>query len=194
MICHGDLQLQEGELAIAFFGNLPAYCLEFVKSFFDQVYKYEPRAEYYHPKDVTPILPSVFMADKQRVWNRVTDETFYLYRSHMSRTASSCSTLLETCLDPAQFESKYGRKTVTAVCSNLDVLSIWREAVRVNQLLEKKQLPVLLYHRQRMSVPILKWHKKYEEDLKRDIAEGNLGYCQRDMLPEEPNVVLHGGP
>jgi hypothetical protein len=55
------------ELAIAFLGNLPAYCLNFMQSFFAQVYNNEPRAEYYHPKDVIPILPSVLMEEKQRV-------------------------------------------------------------------------------------------------------------------------------
>jgi hypothetical protein len=76
MICHGDLQLQKGELAIALFGNLLAYCLNFVQSFFAQVYNNEPKAEYYHLKDVTPILPLVLMEEKQRVWNRVTIEKF----------------------------------------------------------------------------------------------------------------------
>jgi hypothetical protein len=61
-------------------------------------------------------------------------------------------------------------------------------------LLEKKQLLVLLFHKQRMSVPIVKWHKKYEEDLKHDIAEGKIYYPQRCRLEEEPYVVLHGGP
>jgi hypothetical protein len=58
--------------------------------------------------------------------------------------------------DPAKFEGKYEQKKVTQICNNVDVLSIYREAVRVNLLLEKKQLPVLLIHRQKKSVPILK--------------------------------------
>jgi hypothetical protein len=174
MICHEDLQLQQKKLIIAFFGNLLAYCLNFVQSFFAQVYNNEPRAEYYYPKDVSPILPSMLIEEKQRVWNGVTIEKFYLYRSHMSRTSSSCKELLQICLDLAMFESKYGQKTVIAIFSNLDVLSIWREAARVNWLLEKKQLPVLLFHRQRMSMSIMKWHKKYKEDLERDIAEDKI--------------------
>jgi hypothetical protein len=121
----------------------------------------------------------------------VNTETFYLYRSHWSRTSISCKELLQICLDPAKFESKYGQKTVTVICDNLNVLSIWKKAVRVNQLLEKKQLLVLLYHRQRMSMRIMKWHKKYEEDLKRDIAEGKINYCQKCRLEKEPCVVLH---
>jgi hypothetical protein len=67
MICHSNLQLQKRELPIAFFGNVPTYCLNFVQSFFAQVYNNEPRAEYYHQKDVTAILPSVLMEEKQRV-------------------------------------------------------------------------------------------------------------------------------
>jgi hypothetical protein len=157
MICHEDLQLKKEELAIAFFGNLPAYCLNFVQSLFAQVYNNEPRAEYYHPKDVKPIFCLVFSEKRQRIWNRVTTQIFFMYRSHMSRTSSSFDELLKICLDRAKFEDKYGRKTITQICSNLDVFSIYRESVRVNLLLEKKQLPLLLTHRQRMSVPILKW-------------------------------------
>jgi hypothetical protein len=40
----------------------------------------------------------------------------------------------------------------------------------------------------------MKWHKKYEEDLKHDIAEGKISYLQRCRLEKEPYVVLHGGP
>jgi hypothetical protein len=32
----------------------------------------------------------------------------------------------------------------------------------------------------------MKWHKKYEEGLKRDKAEGKINYCQRCRLEEEP--------
>jgi hypothetical protein len=127
-----------------------------MQSFFAQVYNNEPRAEYYHPKDVKPIFFSVFSEERQQIWNRVTAQTFFMYRSHMSRTSSSFDELLKICLDRVKFEDKYGRRTVTQICNNLDVFSIYREAVRVNLLLEKKQLQVLLTHRQRMSVPILK--------------------------------------
>jgi hypothetical protein len=109
-----------------------AYCLNFVKSFFNQLYNNKPKGDYYHPKDVIPILPLVLMEEKQRVWNRITVEKFYFSRSHMSRTGSSCEDLLKTCLDPAKFKSKYGQKTVTVICSKLNVLSIWREANTVN--------------------------------------------------------------
>jgi hypothetical protein len=195
MICHGDLQLKKGEFAIAFFGNLPIYCLNFMQSFFAHVYNNEPKAEYYHPKDVQPIFSSVFTKERQQIWNRVTAQTFFMYKSHMSRTSSSFDELLQICLDCAKFEGKYGQKTVTQICSNLDVLSIYREAIRVNLLLEKKQLPVLLIHRQRMSVPILKWQKKYQEDLLRDIAEEKISRDQMKIrLEKEPYIVMHGGP
>jgi hypothetical protein len=147
MICHEDLQLKKGKLAIAFFRNLPAYCLNFVHSFFAQVYNNKPRAEYYHPKDVKPIFWSVFSEERYRIWNRVTAQTFFMYRSHMSRTSSSFDELLKICLGRTKFENKYKRKTGAQICGNLDVLSIYREALRVNLLLEKKQLPVLLTHR-----------------------------------------------
>jgi hypothetical protein len=45
-----------------------------------------------------------------------------------------------------------------------------------------------------MNVPVMKWHKKYGEDLKRDMEDGKINYCQRCKLEEEPCVVLHGGP
>jgi hypothetical protein len=68
MIFHEDLQLQQGELAIAFFDNLPAYCLEFVKEFYEQFYKFEPKGSYFWPKDVKQaILPTELMDTKQRV-------------------------------------------------------------------------------------------------------------------------------
>jgi hypothetical protein len=195
MIYHGDLQLKKKELAIAFFGNLPVYCLNFIQSFFAQVYNNKPRAEYYHPKDVKPIFSSVFSEERQRIWNRVTAQTFFMYRSHMSRTSSSFDELLQIYLDPAKFEGKYGQKIVTQICSNLDVLSIYREAVRVNLLLEKKQLPVLLIHRQRMNVPILKWQKKYQEYLLHDIAQEKISRDHKKIsLEKEPYVVMHGGP
>jgi hypothetical protein len=113
----------------------------------------------------------------------------------MSRTNSSFDELLKICLDHAKFENKYGRKTVTQICSNLDVLSIYTEVVRVNLLLEKKQLPVLLIHRRRMSVPVLKWQKKYHENLLHDIAEEKISRDQRKIrLEKEPYIVMHGGP
>jgi hypothetical protein len=40
----------------------------------------------------------------------------------------------------------------------------------------------------------MKWHKKYEEDLKHDIVEDMVSYPQVCRLEEEPYVVLHGGP
>jgi hypothetical protein len=43
-------------------------------------------------------------------------------------------------------------------------------------------------------IALMKWHKKYEEDLKHDIAEGMISYPQRCRLEEEPYVVLHEGP
>jgi hypothetical protein len=118
-----------------------------------------------------------------------------MYRSYMSRTSSSFDELLKIYLDRAKFKDKYGQKIVTQIWSNLDVLSIYREADRVNLLLKKKQLPVLLTHRQRMSVPILKWQKKYQEDLLRDIAREKISRDERKIrLEKEPYVVMHGGP
>jgi hypothetical protein len=80
--------------------------------------------EYYHLKDVKSIFFSVFSEERQQIWNRITTQTFFMYRSHMRRTSSSFDELLQICLDHAKFESKYGQKTVTEICSNLDVLSI----------------------------------------------------------------------
>jgi hypothetical protein len=193
MICHGDLKVKKGEMAVAFFGNLPAYCLNFVQNFFAQVYNNEPWGDFYHPKDVKPIIASVFSEERQQIWNRMTSGMYYEFRSHWSRTHSSFLELLELCLNRTKFDAKYGRKTVTDICSNLDVLGIYREGARVNLLLEKKQLPVLLIDRQRRSVPILKWQKKYQDDVLRDIADQKIG---RDMktirLDREPYVVIQG--
>jgi hypothetical protein len=125
----------------------------------------------------------------------VTAQIFFMYRSHTSRTSSSFDELLQIYLDCAKFEGKYGRKTLIQICRNLDVFSIYTEVVRVNLLLEKKQLLVLLIHRQRMNVPILKWQKKYEEDLLCDIVEETISRDQRKIrLEKEPYVVMHGGP
>jgi hypothetical protein len=87
------------------------------------MYNNKPMAEYYHPKDVTPSLPSVLMEEKQRIWNRMIAETFYLYRSYMSRTGSFCKELLQTYLDLA-FEGKYRQKIVIAIYSYLNILRI----------------------------------------------------------------------
>jgi hypothetical protein len=46
-----------------------------------------------------------------------------------------------------------------------------------------------------MSVPILKWQKKYQEDLLRDIAEEKISRDQSKIrLEKEPYLVMHGGP
>jgi hypothetical protein len=115
MILHGDLQLTAGELAIAYFGNLPAYCLELVVEFYNQLYREEPRAAYYHPRDVKqPILPSVNdMELRQLVWNNMTDKQFYEYRSHWSIISSTTMTIYNTMIDNDKFIRRFKNKTVT---------------------------------------------------------------------------------
>jgi hypothetical protein len=53
-------------------------------------------------------------------------------------------------------------------------------------------LPVLLYYRQRKSVPIIHWHTNLQEDLKRSITEGRI---RNARLEGEPWTIMYGdGP
>jgi hypothetical protein len=118
----------------------------------------------------------------------MTNAKFFEYESHWSRTASLTSTLYFICSNPQKFKGKYGYKTTTNVCNQLDFFSIYREANKVNQLIRKKQLPVLLYNRPKKSVHIINWHKDYVEEIKQNLAKDKI---LNAMLEVEPYKIIY---
>jgi hypothetical protein len=52
MIMHGDLQIEDPKVAMAHFGNLPGYCVEFVCEFMYQLYHTDPKGDIYCPAGV----------------------------------------------------------------------------------------------------------------------------------------------
>jgi hypothetical protein len=57
---HKDLQVQAPEFLLAQFGNLPAWCLQFIMDWIIKFTTQRPVGEIYFPSDViTRILPSV---------------------------------------------------------------------------------------------------------------------------------------
>jgi hypothetical protein len=52
MIMHGDLQLESAEVAMAYFGNLPGYCVKFVCEFMYQLHHTDLKGDIYYPEGV----------------------------------------------------------------------------------------------------------------------------------------------
>jgi hypothetical protein len=65
MIMHSSLQVEDPEVAMAHFGNLPGYCVEFVCGFMYQLYHMDSKGDIYYPKGVkqhmmpNPIIPAL---------------------------------------------------------------------------------------------------------------------------------------
>jgi hypothetical protein len=72
---------------------------------------------------------------KQLVCNSMVDKQFYEYRGHWSRVSFTIMTIYNTMIDNDKFIKSFKNRTVTQIRNNLDFLSVYREADKVNQLL-----------------------------------------------------------
>jgi hypothetical protein len=197
MMVHGDLQVQAPELLLAQFGNLPAWCLQFIMDWISKFTTQRPVGEIYFPSDViTPILiPSVGKARPdliklaKQTWREVTGNKLYEFQRQWASTTRRAEYFYNIALDEDRWLAKYGRfvKEDVRMVTYWDFLIIYREAERVDQLFQKRQMPFLYLERQRRCIPLTsKIHALANEMYAAKIARK----IKKRELPSEPFVVV----
>jgi len=172
MVMYGDLQVAHSDLLMSFTGNLPAYCLQFLQAYFVQASKEFPYHPRVNPKEpVLGIVPNSSRKQKQSAWNDCLADQLQSFQDHWTSVQIESEALFQLMLRTEQYQKKFVGRTIYKVCNNFDFLMIYREAIRVDNLFLKKQLPILLFARQLRSLPFTFFQEKEREEIRSAILE-----------------------
>lgn len=152
MLLHGHLQMENSDLLLAFFGNLPAYVLEFMVTYIKQTNRVSPGPSPLSPRrpccDMTPTT----IDDRQRFWNNISTFRLAEYQQKWLDLIPCVTPLLEIFRDTERCLQKFPN-SYHATCCNYDFMGIFMGASRVNSMFSHRYLPMLDEPRQWRSLP-----------------------------------------
>lgn len=163
MMLQGDLEVEDPDLILAYLGNFAAYVLDFVISFLMQSKKSDALQNDHIPRGPKVILHSTStLAEKQRIWNNATTQRLAEFNRYFRDVTWRLRPFYSRMMSTEDFLFHYPR-VYAPTCNHLDVIGIYREAIRIDRCFLLKRMPLMYPERQMRCLPYSRGSPRQQE-------------------------------
>lgn len=185
MLLHGHVQVEDPDLLLGYFGNLPAYVLEFMLTYLRQTSR-----PYRLPLFSTPQRPfsiihlSTRGKEMRRIWGNISSQRLQDYMGYWRNLLPKVVPLMEMFRVSKDYLRKFP-ESYHATCCNYDFIGVFMEAKKVHGMFVGQYLPLLEETRQWKSLPFY----RVRTDLMSKVADEMQANTFRGPFPLDAELI-----